>query len=86
MFLFTHWTLNKLLHLDDTSVSLATLLGEVSGTGWLHHDLLCLVILSWNLLVILLVIHDVHFVYLVLIHISLHSCTVTDSSGPSVAH
>jgi len=80
LFLFTHRTLNKLLHLDDTSVSLATMLGEVCGTSWL--TLLGLVILPTNFLVF----YDAHFVYLVLIHVSLHSCTVTDSSSPSVTH
>lgn len=80
LFLFTHRTLNKLLHLNDTFVSLATVLREVSGTSWL--TLLGLVILSTKFLVF----YDAHFVYLVLIHVTLHSCTVTDSSGPSVAH
>ena len=82
LFLFTHWTLNELLHLDDASVSLASLLREISGI-WLHHHLLSLIFV---ILKIFLVFNDAHFIYLVLVHVSLNSCTVTDSSGPCVAH
>ena len=83
LFLFAHRTLNQLLHLDDASVSLASLLREISGV-WLHHHFLGLII-SLELS-ILLVFNDAHFVYFMLIHVSLHRCTVTNSSGPSVAH
>ena len=85
LFLFTHWALNKLLHLDNTPISLATVCWEVSSTSWLHHDLLGWVILALHHLIVL-VFDNIHFVYFVLIHVSLNGCTVTDSSGPSVAH
>lgn len=83
LLLFAHRALNKLLHLDNASISLAAMLGEVCGTCWLHYLWVCVILLL--LIKHFLVFDDVHFVYLVLIHISLNCCTVANSSGPSKA-
>lgn len=89
LFLFTHWALNQLLHLNNASVSLATMRREICCTCGLHRFLwmVCVVL---NLLLLhhvelFLIFNDAHFVYLVLVHVSLHCSTVTDSSGPCVS-
>lgn len=62
LFLFTHWALNKLLHLNDASVSIATMLRKVSCTSWLQH-LLILIILSTLICVeLILILNNDHFV------------------------